>query len=142
MVGGGSRVTLDLPPFTLLTERNEVSGINLVGLKRRGASREAMRELKEAFRAVYAKSGNIREIAAAMLSSRRFKTAEGKSFLEFFGDSKRGFARLRQDRTFPRVTDDEIDSQIDAFDETPDESEFDSYPLNAANRALSNTSTR
>jgi UDP-N-acetylglucosamine acyltransferase len=137
MVGGGSRISLDLPPFTLLTERNEVIGLNLVGLKRRGTSREAIRELKEAFKELYVTPGNIREIAGEMLSSGRFNTAESKCFLEFFEDSKRGFARPRQNRALTRDVADEIGSQSNGFEETPDGSESETYPLNAANRALS-----
>ena len=133
MVGGGSRISLDLPPFTLLTERNEVIGLNLIGLKRRGASREAIRELKEAFQAVYATQGNIREIALEMLSDQRFKTAQAKSFLEFFGESKRGFARPRQSRILARDLDEETSPTTD----NTDEAESALYPLNAANQALS-----
>jgi UDP-N-acetylglucosamine acyltransferase len=137
MVGGGSRITLDLPPFTLLTERNEVIGLNLVGLKRRGTSREAIRELKEAFKELYATPGNIREIAGEMLSSGRFLTAEGKCFLEFFEDSKRGFARPRQNRAVSREVAEETDLRSDGVGESSDASDSDSYLLNAANRALS-----
>jgi UDP-N-acetylglucosamine acyltransferase len=136
MVGGGSRISLDLPPFTLLTERNEVIGLNLVGLKRRGASREAVRELKEAFKAVYGTPGNIREIAGELLSAGRFTTAEGRSFLEFFGDSKRGFARLRQDPALTRSAEDEPGERGDSADEPGGTPEFEASPLNAANRAL------
>ena len=53
MISGLARISRDLAPFTINSERDEVSGLNLVGLKRRGFSREAIRELKEAFRAVY-----------------------------------------------------------------------------------------
>jgi UDP-N-acetylglucosamine acyltransferase len=137
MVGGGSRITLDLPPFTLLTERNEVNGLNLVGLKRRGVSRDAIRELKEAFKALYATPGNIREIAGQMLSSGRFKTAEGRCFLEFFEDSTRGFARPRQSRAFTREVAEEISTETNGSEESSDASEPEAYPLNAANRAVS-----
>jgi len=95
MVGGGARLSLDLPPFTLVAERNDVIGLNLIGLKRRGASQEVVRELTEAFRAVYGTPGNIREIASRLRSSDRFTTAEVQRFLEFFGGSTRGVARLR-----------------------------------------------
>ena len=64
IVGGLSRITQDIPPFTMVAERNEVSGLNLIGLRRRGATREAINELKDAFRLVYFRPGNIREIAA------------------------------------------------------------------------------
>lgn len=93
MVAGLARITRDLAPYTIVAERDAVSGLNLVGVKRRGFSREAIRELKEAFRAVYFATGNIRELAAAALASGVFTTAEARRFLEFFSGGKRGFAR-------------------------------------------------
>jgi len=93
MVSGLSRISRDLAPFTINAERDEVSGLNLVGLKRRGFSREAIRELKHAFRAVYFGQGNIRELAVAALASGAYATAEARRFLEFFAGGKRGFAR-------------------------------------------------
>jgi UDP-N-acetylglucosamine acyltransferase len=93
MVGGLARITRDLAPFTIVAERDEVSGLNLVGLKRRGFSRETIRELKEAFRAVYLEPGDIRQLAAAALASGLGKSAEAVRFLEFFTGGKRGFAR-------------------------------------------------
>jgi UDP-N-acetylglucosamine acyltransferase len=137
MVGGGSRVSLDVPPFTLITERNEVIGLNLVGLKRRGASRDSVRELKEAFQEVYRTHGNIREIAGELLSSSRFKTAEARCFLEFFGDGKRGVARPRQDPALVRELDENASPENDAAIEAIGALDFESSPLNAANRALS-----
>jgi UDP-N-acetylglucosamine acyltransferase len=101
MIGGLSRITRDLAPFTITAERDEVSGLNLVGLKRRGFSRDAIRELKEAFRAVYFGVGNIRELAASALAQGTYTTAEARRFLEFFASGKRGFARAS------RVTSDE-----------------------------------
>lgn len=88
MIAGLARITQDLAPFLLVAERNEVSGLNLVGLKRRGASREAIAELKECYAAVFA-GGDPRKLAA----SRTAKTAEARCFLEFFSGGKRGFAR-------------------------------------------------
>jgi len=93
MVGGVARISRDLAPFTITAERDEVSGLNLVGLKRRGISREAIRELKQAFRAVYFGLGNIRELAATALANGGYETAEARRFLEFFAGGKRGFAR-------------------------------------------------
>lgn len=93
MISGLARISRDLAPFTINSERDEVSGLNLVGLKRRGFSRDAIRELKEAFRAVYFGRGNIRELAAAALAGGGYATAEARQFLEFFAGGKRGFAR-------------------------------------------------
>ncbi len=103
MVAGIARITRDLAPFTITAERDEVSGLNLVGLKRRGFSREAIRELKEAFRAVYFGIGNIRVLAATALANGGYETPEARRFLEFFAGGKRGFARAA------RVTTEESD---------------------------------
>jgi len=97
IVAGGARITLNIPPFVMVAERNEVVGLNLIGLKRRGVPREAIRELKEAFRAVYFTPGNIREVAAQALGSGVFKSVEAARFFEFFAAGKRGFARARRE---------------------------------------------
>ncbi len=91
MVGGLARVTLDVPPYTMVAERDEIVGFNVVGLKRRGFARETIRELKAVFRAVYFTPGNIRTVAAALLATA--VSAEARRFLEFFTQGKRGTAR-------------------------------------------------
>lgn len=96
VVSGASRIAQDVPPFAMAAERNEVIGLNLVGLKRRGVSREAIRELKEAFRVVYFTAGNIREVATQAAAGGCFHTVEARRFLEFFVSGKRGFARARR----------------------------------------------
>lgn len=93
MVAGLARITRDLAPYTIVSERDDVNGLNLVGLKRRGVAREGIRELKEAFRAVYFGSGDIRALAVAALASGSPASAEARRFLEFFAGGKRGFAR-------------------------------------------------
>lgn len=91
MIAGLARVTQDLAPFLLVAERNEVSGLNLVGLKRRGVGREAIGELKDCYRAAFA-GGDPRKLAAARLAA-GIRSAEARRFLEFFAGGKRGFAR-------------------------------------------------
>ncbi|HEY4302798.1 MAG TPA: acyl-ACP--UDP-N-acetylglucosamine O-acyltransferase [Candidatus Didemnitutus sp.] len=95
MISGVTRALQDVPPYTIAAERNEVIGLNLVGLRRRGFGRETIGELKEAFRHVYFTAGNIRTIARGALDSGRFKSDEARRFLEFFAGGKRGFARAR-----------------------------------------------
>ena len=97
MISGGARVAQDVPPYAMAAERNEIIGLNLIGLKRRGFSRETIREIKAAFRAVYFTPGNIREIARGLLDGGLFHTAEAQHFLTFFTAGKRGFARARND---------------------------------------------
>jgi UDP-N-acetylglucosamine acyltransferase len=58
--------------------------------------REAILELKEAFRTIYFQTGNIREVAAKALASGTFKSAEVRRFLEFVTAGTRGIARARR----------------------------------------------
>ena len=97
MVGGLARITQDIPPFVMAAERSEVIGLNLVGLKRRGVSRDTIREIKDAFRVVYFTPGNIREVARAALEGGAFRSDEARRFITFFTEGKRGFARARRD---------------------------------------------
>jgi UDP-N-acetylglucosamine acyltransferase len=96
MIGGGARISSDIAPFCLATERNALIGLNLVGLRRRGFGRDVIGELKRAFRAVNAPLGNQRQLAAASLQRGELSSAEARSFLEFFQGGRRGFARVRR----------------------------------------------
>ncbi len=93
MISGLSRISQDIAPYVIVSERDEVSGLNLVGLKRRGVDRPAVVELKNAFRDVFMQSGNIRQLAAEALVSGKFVSSEAQRFLAFFAEGKRGFAR-------------------------------------------------
>ena len=99
MVAGHASITRDVPHFTLIAERDDVIGLNVVGLKRRGIGRKSIAELKTAFHAVYFTPGNIRDIAAEQLATNSLETAEARRFLEFFSSGKRGFARARRAST-------------------------------------------
>jgi UDP-N-acetylglucosamine acyltransferase len=96
MVGGATRLTRDVAPFTMVTERDEVTGLNVVGLRRRGLPRATVDELKRAFRLVNVSVGNMRELAAAALASGEFPSGEARRYLEFFSGGQRGFVRARR----------------------------------------------
>ena len=98
MVGGNTSVSRDVPPFVMVAERDAVIGLNLVGLRRRGFSRETVLELKRAFHEVYFTAGNIRSVAAAALAGGGYATPEAQRFLEFFLGGKRSFVRPRRAR--------------------------------------------
>lgn len=92
MIWGLARITKDLPHFLLVAERDEVSGLNLVGLRRRGCSREVVAELKAIFQRVYG-AVQPRVEAAAALAGGAVRSAEARLFLEFFAGGKRSIAR-------------------------------------------------
>jgi UDP-N-acetylglucosamine acyltransferase len=96
MIGGGARISRDVAPFSLATERNAVIGLNIVGLRRRGLTRDVMNEIKRAFGELNTPVGNLREMAGAILQRGTFSSAEAHSFLEFFQGGRRGFARARR----------------------------------------------
>jgi UDP-N-acetylglucosamine acyltransferase len=93
MISGVSRITRDVPPFTMAAERDELVGLNVVGLRRRGIKGPALSEIKRAFRTVCRPVGNPRELAAAALAGGGFHSAEARRFLEFFSGGRRGFLR-------------------------------------------------
>ncbi len=95
MIGGLARISLDIPPYVMVAERDEIVGLNLVGLKRRGFSREVVAELKDCFREVFFDGGNIRHRAQQVLV-RGVQSPEAKGFLEFFAGGRRGIARARR----------------------------------------------
>jgi UDP-N-acetylglucosamine acyltransferase len=96
MIAGLARVLRDVPPFTMIVERDEVVGLNVVGLRRRGLPRQTVEELKLAFRAVNVPVGNMRELAAGALATGDYSSPEARRFLEFFRDGRRGFVRARR----------------------------------------------
>ena len=96
MVAGHASITRDVPPFTMVAERDDMIGLNVVGLKRRGLSRAAIAELKAAYQDVYFTPGNIRALAAQRLAGKADQTPEARRFLEFFSGGKRSFARARR----------------------------------------------
>jgi UDP-N-acetylglucosamine acyltransferase len=96
MIGGGARISGDVPPFSMATERDELIGLNVVGLRRRGVGRDVLAELKRAFHLLSVPVGNLRELAVAGLQRGEFLTEEARRFLAFYTDGKRRYLRSRR----------------------------------------------
>ncbi len=96
MVGGGGRISQDVPRFCLATERNALIGLNSVGLRRNGIKRDVMLQLRKAFRIVNTPGASPQSRAAAALSGNEFTAAEALHFLEFYRSGRRGFVRTRR----------------------------------------------
>jgi UDP-N-acetylglucosamine acyltransferase len=60
-VGGLAPVTKDVIPYALVGNDARLEGINLVGLKRRGFTREAINDLRTAYRMLFADEGTFQE---------------------------------------------------------------------------------
>ena len=65
MVGGMSGVEADVIPFGMvLGNRAHLAGLNLVGLKRRGFDRDAIHQLRAAYRHLFAQDGTLQQRVA------------------------------------------------------------------------------
>jgi UDP-N-acetylglucosamine acyltransferase len=93
MISGVSRVSRDAPRYCIFAERDELHGLNIIGLRRRGHSREAIRELRELYFQVFRAAGGPVRSAGKILQENQPQTLEGRRFLEFMVESKRGLAR-------------------------------------------------
>lgn len=94
MVAGNASITADVPPYIMVSDRNDAHGLNLVGLRRGGFERAEIADLKQCYRAVYFGDRNVRKKAAEVLSEGKCGTTViGKDFLRFFEKGNRGFAQ-------------------------------------------------
>ena len=92
MIGAGAMVPSDIPPFALAWgDRARLSGLNLIGLRRRGFSPEMIKDLKKAYREVFEPSAPIKEHLERLTKQER--TAPVKEFLTFIQESQRGICR-------------------------------------------------
>lgn len=61
-VGGGAIVTQDVIPFgSVIGNQAKLGGLNLVGLKRRGFSREVIDDIRASYRMLFADEGTFQE---------------------------------------------------------------------------------
>lgn len=94
MVGGLARVSQDLAPFCLMAERNALSGLNLIGLRRRGFAKEEISEIKKLYHLIFGVEGRPAVLAEAALRDGLAKTGPGLGFLKFLiAESRKGLMR-------------------------------------------------
>jgi len=93
IIGGASAVTKDVPPFVTASGNfAKLFGLNLVGLKRRGFSDEAIQALKEAYRIVF-RSSLLLNKAIETVEKDVVDLPEVRQFLDFIRNSERGICR-------------------------------------------------
>jgi UDP-N-acetylglucosamine acyltransferase len=88
---GGSRTSRDIPPYSVIDETHTVMGVNLVGLKRAGLASENIAALRQAFRLLFFRRGNLKA-SMAQVEQEVPLTPEVVHLLEFIRASKRGVA--------------------------------------------------
>ncbi len=92
-IGGKSAVVKDVPPFVIAAgDRAKLGGLNIVGLKRSGATRETLSSLKKAYRIVFRIGLTLNE-AVERLKAEVEPLPEVANFIEFIQSSSRGITR-------------------------------------------------
>ena len=93
MIGGQSAVVLDVPPYVNATgNRAQLYGLNLVGLKRKGFSEQAINDLKRAYKIIF-RSGLTQDEAFQKVRQEFPASPEAIHLVDFMSTSKRGVTR-------------------------------------------------
>lgn len=96
-IAGGSLVRKDIPPYVLVAnEPLAYTGVNSVGLRRRGFSIDKINEIQNIYRYIYQKGLNNSQ-ALALIEEELEKTEEREIILNFIKNSERGIVRGLQD---------------------------------------------
>ncbi|MGC8736469.1 MAG: acyl-ACP--UDP-N-acetylglucosamine O-acyltransferase, partial [Dissulfurimicrobium sp.] len=89
-LGGMSGVNKDIPPYVKYWgQRGRLYGLNLVGLRRHGLSRENLEALRDAYRMIFEGDGTVAD-AIQMVEERFSAVPEVVRFVEFIKSSRRG----------------------------------------------------
>lgn len=92
MIQGGSRFSQDIPPYVIVGKHPvKYCGLNIVGLGRRGFSRETINNIHEAYRLLYSK-GLMAEGIAEIRKNLEV-TPEIQYIIDFVEGAKRGIIR-------------------------------------------------
>ncbi|MCD7901866.1 MAG: acyl-ACP--UDP-N-acetylglucosamine O-acyltransferase [Bacteroides sp.] len=93
MLQGGSRFSKDIPPYIIAgREPIAYSGINTIGLRRRGFSNETIENIHNAYRIIYQSGLNTTD-ALAKIEEEIEMTPEIQYIVTFIRDSERGIIR-------------------------------------------------
>lgn len=95
MVGGMSRITHDIPPYTIGAGiPYKFGGLNIIGLKRHGFPLKTRKELSRAYKLVYRSNLRLEE-ALAKIEEEMELLPEVRHWIQFCRDSKRGLMCLQ-----------------------------------------------
>jgi UDP-N-acetylglucosamine acyltransferase len=89
-LGGMSGVNKDIPPYVKYWgQRGRLYGLNLLGLRRNGVSKESLEALRDAYRMIFEGDGTVAN-AIQMVEERFAGISEVMRFVEFIKTSRRG----------------------------------------------------
>lgn len=101
-IGGMSGISLDVPPFVILSgtrNRMRITGVNKIGLRRNGFDRETIVKLDQAFKIIFRTPDLLTRDALEKTLSEMNDCPEVLKLVEFFRTSKRGVVkRIAEER--------------------------------------------
>lgn len=93
MIQGGALINKDIPPFVKAArEPIAYTGVNSVGLRRRGFTSEQIREIQEVYRYIYMSNLNVSD-AIERVEAELPATPERDEIIQFIRNAKRGIIR-------------------------------------------------
>ena len=94
MAGLGSMIVLDIPPYCRCQgDRAKLVGLNVVGMRRSGISRESIQSVKDAYKTLFFQGLTLAEALARLKASQL--SPEAGTFVKFCEGTKRGITRPR-----------------------------------------------
>lgn len=95
IIGGASAVTHDIPPYVMAVgNRAKLYGLNKIGLRRHGFSREEITNLKKAYDIIFRKGMGLKD-ALEKVGKEIKDSVHIKNLIEFITNSKRGITRAK-----------------------------------------------
>jgi len=96
MVGAGSMLSHDAPPFALVQgDRARLIGVNLVGLKRNGIADQNSANIKRVFRMLFWRTGQLADRLHAVRDSEVVDDPMVRQIVEFVAATRRGVCMPR-----------------------------------------------
>ncbi len=95
-IGGVSGISLDVAPYVILAgtrNRTRISGVNKIGLKRNGFSRETIAKLEQAFKIIFRSPNLLHKDALEQAKRDITDCPEVDYLIDFFEKSKRGVVK-------------------------------------------------
>lgn len=98
IIGGASAVSKDIPPYVMAVgNRAKLYGLNSVGLRRQGFTKQEIEEIKRCYALIF-RSSMILSDAIEAIRKELPGSVHAKRFADFMAGSKRGIARERTKR--------------------------------------------
>ncbi len=96
-IGGMSGINKDIPPFVKYWGiKGKIYGLNLVGLKRNGFTREQLDNIKDVYRKVFKGDEPLTQVTKRLLDGENLSLEAGM-FLNFIANAKRGVPTCRDE---------------------------------------------